>query len=208
MQGKLIYIEGGEGSGKSTQRDRLGDMFTKEGHRVHLAHEPGGGLGEPIRKMLFLPELEALSLKRRRLAEKHLFLADRVVHAEKLEELLKSGCIVLSDRGPWSTVVYQGYAQGIDIDSLIRENAEAMEGVREDLVIVLDGDPAKLKKRLENRGEGNRFDKKSINFHRSVRTGFQILARKNNWPVVDALAGDETKITVQLREIIRERLKF
>ena len=205
MQGKLIYIEGGEATGKSTQCGRLAEIFTREGHKVHRAHEPGGGLGKLVRDLLFLPELEQLPKKRRRLVEYHLFLADRAAHAAKLEERISEGCIILSDRGRWGTVVYQGYAQGMDINKIMQANEEAMEGVTEDLVIVLDGDPEELNKRLITRGETNRFDDKPLDFHRSVRRGFTILARKHNWPVIDAV-GSEEEITAKLRAVIRDRL--
>lgn len=205
MKGTLIYFEGGEGTGKTTQRNRLAPVLEGDGYVVHRAHEPGGGLGEAVRELIFLPEIEQLSKERRRLYEYCLFTADRIVHAEKLRKILDEGNVVLSDRGPWSTVVYQGYGEGMDIDRIITTNNDAMGSVKEDLVILLDGDPSALRERVVHRGGTNRFDNKPMEYHHKIREGFLLLARQHGWPVVDALQ-DESTITSVLREIICERI--
>lgn len=205
MTGKTIYIEGGDGTGKSTQRKRVAQRLGDAGYKVHLAHEPGGGLGQPIRDIIFSRAVGDLPLKPRGLTSLFLFLADRAAHVVKLDELRRAGYIVLSDRGPWSSVVYQGYAEGVDVDTVISLNTLAMQGVEEDLVIVLDADPRELGDRLDARGDKNRFDDASLPYRMSIRTGFSILARKNGWPMVDAI-GSEEEVTERILSVLHERL--
>ena len=113
----FITLEGIEGSGKTTLIENLADVFRTLNHEVLVTREPGGcALGRELRQMLLNPETEICPE-----AELFLFLADRAQHvAEVIRPALKRGEVVLCDRYADSTVVYQGYGRGLDIENCAR----------------------------------------------------------------------------------------
>ena len=135
----FITLEGIEGSGKTTLIENLADVFRTLNHEVLVTREPGGcALGRELRQMLLNPETEICPE-----AELFLFLADRAQHvAEVIRPALKRGEVVLCDRYADSTVVYQGYGRGLDIEKLRSLNDVAIGGLWPDRTFVLDMDPA------------------------------------------------------------------
>ena len=140
----FITLEGIEGSGKTTLIENLADVFRTLNHEVLVTREPGGcALGRELRQMLLNPETEICPE-----AELFLFLADRAQHvAEVIRPALKRGEVVLCDRYADSTVVYQGYGRGLDIEKLRSLNDVAIGGLWPDRTFVLDMDPADALKR-------------------------------------------------------------
>src|SRR4029077_18592466 len=134
-KGYFITLEGVEGSGKTTQTALVADALRAAGDRVTVTREPGGTrAGEAIRAIFLDP---AVSLHAA--AELLLVLADRAQHVrEKLKPALAAGEIVISDRYADSTVAYQGYARGFDLDFLRELNRLATDGIMPDLTVVLD----------------------------------------------------------------------
>ena len=135
----FITLEGIEGSGKTTLIENLADVFRTLNHEVLVTREPGGcALGRELRQMLLNPETEICPE-----AELFLFLADRAQHvAEVIRPALKRGEVVLCDRYADSTVVYQGYGRGLDIEKLRSLNDVAIGGLWPVRTFVLDMDPA------------------------------------------------------------------
>ncbi len=174
--GLFIVFEGVEGSGKTTQIDRLEDWLpTVQPAPVVRTREPGGTeLGTQVRSLLLDAESRDPIVDR---AELLLFAADRAQHVEQLiRPKLDTGSIVLCDRFTTSTIAYQGYGRGLDVGMIQNLNAIATAGITPDLTIWLDLDPAVGLRRAHDRGVINRMDGESLEFHRRVRQGYCAVA--------------------------------
>jgi dTMP kinase len=187
----FITFEGPEGSGKTTQIERLRDYLEKEGHTVLATREPGGtNIGEQIRAILLNPQnTEMLPA-----SEALLFSAARAqIVSQVIRPHLAQGGIVLCDRYADSTLAYQGYGHGLDLEMLHTITALATEGLKPDLTVYLDigveeGLRRKLAAHKEGQAEWNRLDQQEAAFHRRVREGYlQMAAREpDRWLVIDA----------------------
>ena len=192
----LVTFEGTEGSGKTTLIRALVERLRRQGVDVVSTREPGEGeLGAQVRQAL----LHGGSLTP--LAEAFLFLADRAQHcAEVIGPALGAGKLVLCDRFADSTIVYQGYGRGLDVEMLRRWNLEAAGSVWPDLTILLDLPVEVGLDRLSNR---DRIDREPVEFHERIRAGFLAEARREpRWAVLDAREGAETVIQEALRMIL------
>ena len=181
MKGKFITFEGMEGSGKSTHARLLVSRLIAEGRDAFLTREPGGTkTGEHIRRMLKTgaggepPCAESEIL---------LFAASRAqLVRQVILPALKSGTVVVSDRFADSTTVYQGYARGLNMRSVLEINSFVVGPAVPDLTILLDVDVKTGLRRLEarNRRLGvcrDRIEREGVAFHRKVRAGYLKLAK-------------------------------
>ncbi|MCX7799082.1 MAG: dTMP kinase [Fimbriimonadales bacterium] len=176
----FISFEGPEGAGKTTLIGALDERLRALGRATLVTREPGAAMGGQIRRLL----LEGAGMDPK--TELFLFLADRAEHAAKvLRPALAEGRVVLCDRHADSTVVYQGYGRGLDLDQLRRWNAFATAGLKPDLTVLLDLPPEIGLARLQSR---DRLDREPLEFHRAVRRGFLEEARlePDRWVVLDA----------------------
>jgi dTMP kinase len=182
LKGRLIVFEGGEGSGKSTQLEKLFAHMKRLNNKTVLLREPGGtDISEMIRKVILNPDNTAMSEK----TELLLYIACRAqLVEEKLKPFLKSGYTVLLDRFYLATVVYQGYARGIDRQWIDRLNSYSLAGLKEDLTIIYDVSPAEAAKRMKNRAKSDRLDREAAGFHKKVRNGYLTEAGKSENCVV------------------------
>lgn len=212
-KGTFIDFEGGEGSGKSTQIRHLQKYFTEKYgiESVVATHEPGGGMPN-YREQIFAIRKEFPGITDLELAEKELalFEVDRALHVKNLiRPKIEAGCIVLCDRFAPSSVAYQGYARGMDLDRIHRANKEATNGLVPDLVVLMDIDPeiGIERKRKHLMEAMTPFDKEKLPFHEKVRDGFvaQAKADPGHWVILDA-SQNEDLITYQLIEILHQRL--
>lgn len=197
----FITIEGIEGAGKSTLRTRLPELLSPLNKEIIITREPGAtSLGLQIRSMILDPNFKNTS----NLAELMLFAADRAQHVEELIlPALKRGAIVLCDRYTHSTLAYQGYGSGLDLNQLLQINNFITRGLKPDLVLLLDLPVEEGLKRAELRTRKasgifkstecaqswNKFEEKNIEYHKKVRAGFLTLAKDPalNFKIVDAL---------------------
>jgi dTMP kinase len=194
--GRLITIEGIEGSGKTRHAASLAAYLEARGRRTCLSHEPGATkAGARIRDIFLDP---ALSLSPG--TELFLVLADRCQHVrEKLKPALARGEIVVCDRYSDSTLAYQGYGRGFDLDLLGELNRLAADGLNPHLTIILDC-PVELgleraRKRSDDKGRSlDRFESETVEFHERVRRGFLALAARDprRIRVIDSTAPLET----------------
>jgi dTMP kinase len=193
-----VTLEGGEGSGKSTQLSRLATRLEAAGRPVLVTREPGGStLGRRIRELLVRVSEDPPSP----LAELFLYAADRAHHVETvIRPALEAGRVVLCDRYADATEAYQGWGRGLSLD-LIRElNGLATTGLRPDRTVVLDLPPEEgVTRSLERQRRSTapreeRFEVETVAFHERVREGYRAIAAaaQNRVRVVDAVGDPET----------------
>lgn len=196
----FITLEGPEGGGKSTLAAALSRRLEESGYSVVATREPGGtDLGRQIRALL----LEQGQVSAR--AELMLFLADRAQHVQEVTlPALKSGQIVLCDRFTDSTLVYQGYARGLDLQMLRAANSWATDGLSPDLTLLLDIDPRVGLDRLESK---DRLDREPIEFHLKVREGF-LQEAANSPDRIEVLSADRPAEAVEADawELVSKRI--
>ena len=188
-------MEGPDGSGKTTQISLLAKVLTSEGREVVQTREPGGTpLADRIRVLVLDPAHDKMTAR----TEALLYMAARAQHtAELIRPAMERGAVVISDRYADSTLVYQGVARGLPLDSLIWLNRFATEELTPDLTLLLDGNTDCLAQRVTSRGNKDRLDNEDPEFHRKVREGFLLLAAQNpeRFRVIDA---DRTVESIQL----------
>lgn len=177
MRGLFITIEGGDGSGKSTQIDLLTKYFEKIGQDVLLTREPGGTfISEKIRDII----LDKTHMEMDDMTEALLYAASRAQHtAEFILPNIEAGKIVICDRYVDSSVVYQGHARGLGIDDVERINAYATRGTEPDLTILLDLPPDVGLARKKNQRALDRLELAADSFHIKVNEGYRILADRH-----------------------------
>jgi dTMP kinase len=184
MPGVFVAFEGGEGSGKSTQARLLADALRAIGHEVVLTREPGGSpLGGAIRSLLLDPASAGLSDR----AEALLYAADRAEHvASVIEPALSRSAVVVTDRFVDSSLAYQGAGRPLGLDDVERLNDWATGGLRPDLTLILDLDPAEGLRRAG--GSPDRLEAEPLAFHERVRAAYAVLAARDGtrYAVIDA----------------------
>ena len=171
--GTFLAVEGGEGAGKSTQVALLAAWLTEQGREVVVTREPGGtALGAAVRALLLEPG-HVVSPR----AEALLYAADRAQHvAEVVRPALDRGAVVITDRYVDSSLAYQGAGRALETAEVARLSRWATAGLRPDLVLLLDVDPAVGLARAGRAGQLDRIEQESLEFHRRVRQGFLDLA--------------------------------
>jgi dTMP kinase len=176
VRGLFVSFEGGEGSGKSTQIERLAARLREQGLDPLRTREPGGTpLGERVREVLLDRTLEPAPVTEALLME----AARAEIVARVIGPALDAGKIVLCDRFIHSTLAYQGGGRGLDPALLESLNRVATGGLTPDLVLLFDVDPAVgLSRRERAGGAPNRLDRESLEFHQRVRNRYLELARR------------------------------
>ena len=172
-KGLFITFEGVDGCGKSTQMDLLAKYLKTNGYDVVLTREPGAkGLGEKIREILLNYEGDVSDG-----CESFLFLADRAQNIDIIvNPAISDGKVVLCDRHIDSTVAYQGYGRGLDIERINMLNDIATRGQKPDLTFVFDIDTETSMKRVGKNKD--RMENAGIEFQNRVRQGYLDLAKK------------------------------
>jgi len=186
MRGMLVTVEGVEGSGKSSQCRRLAESLRARGLDVVLTREPDGTpMGAAIRGLFAADGPTPTPL-----TQVFLFMAARQQHvAEVIRPALSRGAVVLSDRYADATMAYQGFGQGVDLETIRDLTALATGGLLPDLTLVLDLEPAVGMARIRGR-EHDAFEKMDLAFHRRVREGYLEIARTEKRRVV-VLSADQ-----------------
>ena len=181
---QFITFEGGEGSGKTTQIKLLAEFLTKKNQPVVTTREPGGSQGaELIRELLVSGAADRWSSK----AELLLMYAARADHCDQLiKPALYEKKWVICDRFADSSIAYQGYGRGIDLEFLNALYQFTVGDLVPFKTFILDVDPeVGLKRshaRLQSLNKDNiegRFESLDLEFHQRVRRGFLDIAQKN-----------------------------
>ncbi len=206
-RGAFITVDGPDGGGKTTQAERLAAYLRDRGVLVHLTREPGGTwLGERIRDLLL--ERTGSAAPTDPLADAMLFdAARRQLVQEVIRPSLDAGETVICARFTDSTLAYQGYGAGLDIDVLRRLNDLTTGGLRPDLTIILDV-PVEAGLARKAPGDVTRFEAEfDLAFHHRVRQGFLTLAaaEPDRIAVIDA-TGDIDAVGDEIGALVDERL--
>jgi len=180
MKGKLIIVDGIDGSGTTTQSNLLYTFLKNNKIKTFLSKEP---LNKEIIKLLTKSKDNFIDML--------LFLTDRCLHYKILEKYLKKGYIVITDRSFPSTLAYQYFSTNlkkeIKEDLVVFLNHLAMRHLQPDLVIILDVNPKIAFKRLKKKKRKSAIKKfENTNFLKKVRRGFIYFAKKFNWKIIDA----------------------
>lgn len=182
VRGVFVVLEGGDGSGKSTQATRLVARLQDAGREVVVTREPGGtDVGARIRTLVLGggtidPATEAL-----------LIAADRAEHvASVIRPALERGAVVVSDRFVPSSLAYQGVARGLGVEEIARLSEWATGGLRPDLVVVLDVPAEEAVRRRE--GPQDRMEREPAEFRALVNKAYRDLANQYGWSLVDGTA--------------------
>ncbi len=201
----FISFEGCEASGKSTQAAILRDHITSLGKEVFLTKEPGGTeLAEQIRQILLAKEI------RDPLTELLLLSAARRDHIAQIKKELSLGKVVISDRFADSSLAYQGYAKGIDINFIQELTSLISDNFQPDITLLLNADLPVVESRLkkENRSNNNFYDEKNIDFHNKIKLGFLEIAKlyPERIIVIDS-NNSVTKVAQEIWEIVNGKMQ-
>jgi len=203
----FITLEGPEGSGKTTQIRLLAEWLRQQGYQVVLTREPGGtAIGDQIRDVLH--DLDNTAMDAR--TEILLYSASRAQHvAQLIRPSLAAGKIVISDRYADSTLAYQGYGRGLDLEMLETITAFATGGLAPDLTLYLDIVAKEgLQRRQLGGDEWNRLDAEALDFHQRVRSGYLEMVKQEpeRWAVLDAARTVE-EIQAEIKAVVQTNLK-
>ena len=202
----FITLEGPEGSGKSSQLPDLGEFLRGQGWDVLTTREPGGTpIGDQIRQILMRLDNQELHPR----TEILLFLASRAQLVEQvIKPALREGKLVLCDRFGDSTLAYQGYGHGLNLDTLRIMLDFATDKLKPDLTLLLDVDVETGLQRKRKEDEWNRLDAYALAFHQRVREGYHELCRQEpeRWRVIDAMQPKEA-VQLALRQAVMQFLQ-
>ncbi len=209
----FITLEGIEGSGKTTQIDRLAEFLADNGKECVTTRQPGGTvIGETIRSILLNPSNHSLQP----MAELLLYLADRAQHInEIIRPALAAGKSVICDRYFDATVVYQGFARGLSVELLLELHKILFDNLKPDVTLLLDLSPQLGLKRAwqqlnsgQRVGHESRFENEALVFHEKVRAGYLELARlePQRFHVIDA-ARSPDEVFAQISKKLSSLLK-
>ncbi|MFH0768351.1 MAG: dTMP kinase [Chloroflexota bacterium] len=196
----FITFEGGEGAGKTVQTKALYRRLSRLAIPALLTYEPGGTpLGKKVARWLKGAQSTGISP----LTELLMFNASRAeLIKEVIQPNLKSGTVIICDRYTDSTIAYQSYARGLDLEIVKYINNTATQGLKPHLTILLDI-PTKEGFARKRDKKHDRFEQEDMSFHKKVREGYLKLAagEPQRWLIIDAQQSKE-----KIREIIWQRV--
>ncbi len=197
----FITFEGMEGSGKSTQAERLGQRLPGE---VVVTCEPGGtSIGRRVREIILDRASEGMVAA----TEALLYFADRAQHvAEVVRPALQAGRTVVSDRFVETSIAYQGYGRGLPLSALRALADIATGGLRPDLIVFFDVPLAVGLARVAKRGAHDRLEAEVREFHERVRAGYEAMIKEepSRWVRIDG-EGDADTVGERILGALRGR---
>ncbi len=200
--GKFIVMEGVEGAGKSRQCAMLVESLNSMGYSAVLTREPGGApLAEQLRKLLLDPTYSPDAY-----AELYMYSAARRDHLNKIVfPALDSGKIVVCDRFVYSTLAYQGYGRGLDIEFIRKVNAMTIEPLKVDLAMFIDIPPEIGFKRKGGADKNDRLERESLDFFNRVYAGFKAMCERGELTAIDG-SGEKERTANNIMQAVRKIL--
>lgn len=177
MRGIFITMEGPDGAGKTTQIEALSTYLREKGYEVLITREPGGtAISEAVRGILLDPAYREMKPE----TELLLYASARAqLVGEVIGPAVDAGKAVISDRFVDSSVVYQGIARGLGVETVYEVNRPAIGAYMPDVTILLDL-PAEVGiARKKNQAELDRMEQESLEFHKKVAEGYRTLAKRD-----------------------------
>lgn len=176
MKGLFISFEGIEGTGKTIQSKLLFEYLIEKGFQAVLTEEPGGTrIGRTIRDIL----LSIDNTEMTPVTELLLYNASRMQHMQEvILPALKKGMVVITDRFSDSTVAYQGYGRGLELNLINTIEHIVTGGLKPDITMLLDLDVTVGLQRNKGINKEDRIELEDITFHKRVRDGYHALAAK------------------------------
>lgn len=206
-RGPFLTFEGGDGVGKSTHLQRLGERLRAAGRDVVVTREPGGSPGaEAIRELIVKGAVDRWSPA----AEALLMFAARADHLEQtINPARKRGAVVICDRFADSTMAYQGLAGSLGEDAVRTLERLVVGDDGPDLTLILDAPEGVGLARAAGRGGDSRFEAKGADYQRRVREAFLDIARKNpaRCVVIDAARSVE-EVADEIAAVVEKRLRL
>jgi len=218
-RGKFITFEGLDGTGKSTQIEKLAKALRARGQSVLVTREPGGtATGEKIRHVILDSTTTGLSP----LAEMALMFASRAQHIrEVIDPGLAQGKVVLCDRFTDSTEAYQGSGRKLGSQPVLELHRILCNGLQPDLTILMDSDLATSVERARRRNvaktakagrfhkDENRFEQENRAFFGRVRNGYLAIARREpeRVVVIDA-RGTPSQTHAKVLDVVTRKLRL
>lgn len=181
MTGKYIILEGGEGVGKTTQGELLVAKLSGRGINAVQIREPGGDRSAEALRAILLGDLELAPQ-----TSVLLFNAARVQTLTRIRSLLSQNIWAIADRGSLSTIAYQSYGEGADLDFTREICNQVTKICQPDMQLVLTGTAERLNERRQRRGTLDRFERMGQDFHTRVNQGYAIEAKRAGIPLIDA----------------------
>lgn len=215
MEGRFIVIEGPDGSGKSTQAELLVNHLRNKGLEVVAVREPGGTkVGERVRAILRDSSLKGMPVS----AEMFLYMASRAQLVEEvIRPALAQGSIVVADRFLLSTIVYQGAAGGLGVETVRQIGEAATGGLRPDLTVIVDVNEGKWLSRKGLQRDGAQMDffdeppdreeLKGLDFHKRVREAYVELAGKDETIRVIDGSGTPEQVHQRIAKVVENALR-
>jgi dTMP kinase len=202
VSGRFITLEGGEGTGKSTQSKRLVKALEARGVACVATREPGGSPGaEDIRKLIVTGEPGRWDA----LTEMLLLFAARADHvAHTIQPAIEDGKFVICDRFTDSTYAYQGVGRGTPRETIRRIESVVLEDFKPDLTLILDLPvETSLLRALARGSDESRYEKFDISFHEKLRQAFLDIARRatDRCVIIDATGSED-----EIAEVILEKV--
>lgn len=204
MAGMFLVMEGPDGSGKSTQIALLKEYLKEKGWECLVTREPGGtAIGEAVRKIILNPEYKEMS----DVTEMLLYAASRAqLMAEVIIPALEQGKIVISDRFVDSSIVYQGIARGLGIDTVAAVNAPGIGKYKPDCIFFIDISEEEGIRRKQVQKKLDRLEQESIDFHAMVAEGYRkVLSKRDEVIYIDG-SGSVESIQMKIREEITKKM--
>lgn len=205
MRGKFLCLEGPDGSGKSTQIELLKEYLQEKGYECIITREPGGTvIGEKIRNLILDPAHKEMS----DVTEMLLYAASRAqLMKEVVAPAIDQGKIVLSDRFVDSSIVYQGIARNLGMETVALINKPGIGEYRPDKVLYLDISEEEGIRRKKAQKKLDRMEQESIDFHHMVSEGYRtVLSKRDDVIRIDAEKNVE-EIQRSIREIVDNLLR-
>ncbi len=201
---KFISFEGGEGSGKTTQIKRLGEALRTSGHEVVLAREPGGTPeAEMVRDLVLNGDPGRWTAMEEMLL---MYTARSQLVRTVISPALARGAWVLSDRFADSTLVYQGYAGGVDPDEVRKLHKLVLGDFNPDITFIMDIEARGGMQRVHTRAEAlNQFEKRDESFYENTRAAYLEIAKTAERYVVIDAGQSQDMVGADIASVIKER---